>query len=214
MAERWNASGRIKAKFGDIAWNYSFVVTYHPDKCRVTFRPKVQLTFPSSFKQAKKDKYVKAWSEAVAKAFNNKWKLVPVDPQRCEQCKDGIDIRVRVKFVTSWTWTDDQEVTVHEGEDKGSNMTNWYLEDGDFGTTGKIGGVVHEVCHMLGLEDEYLNEKHYPGKKESDLPPDHADGIMDDPNKPVLDRHMEIMAFNKAKVNDHLPCPTYKLAKQ
>ncbi len=213
MPQRWKVSGRIKAKFGDIAWNYSYIATFHPDKCTVTFRPKVQLTFPSTFDQAKKDQHVKAWSRAIAKAFNDKWKLVPVDPQRCEQCQDGIKVRVRVKFVTSWTWTDDLEVTVHD-DNKRSNLTSWHLGDNRFSAAGTGEGVVHEIGHLLGLEDEYLDAKHYPGKKASDLHPDAANGFMGDTAKPVLDRHMEIIAFNRAKVNKHLPCPTYKLVKK
>ncbi|MCH9659911.1 MAG: hypothetical protein K0U54_03270 [Bacteroidetes bacterium] len=213
MAQRWNVGGNIKAKFGNVVVKYSYVMTYHPEKCSLTIRPKIQLTFPSTFTKAKKDGLIKAWNKAIAAAFNGKWKVVPVDPNRCEQCKNGIAIRVRVKFVTSWTWTDDFEVTVHDDNVR-SDVNNWHVKDKDFSATGTGGGVVHELCHMLGLEDEYVDESTYPGKKESDLPKGAKDGIMNNTSKPILDRHMEIILFNRAKLNEKLPCPTYKLAKQ
>ena len=168
------------------------------------FRVKIQLDAKDSGVKAKLKELAPKWKKSVQAAFN-KWKLVPEQPDKCCECKDGISLNFRPKFVIGWTWTDDHEVNVDWTSER-SNMLNWHIGDSRFGSS-PYGGVVHEVGHMYGLKDEYPD----PDSPKRTIAPEGAGSIMHTSSGSVLKQHIEDMVNNIAKVNDHLPCPKYKV---
>lgn len=211
---RWypSGSGPQNGWGGNVGWGWSFDATYHGETdCRLTFRPKLQLNFSSDFTDAEKSAFMTGVAAAVSAAFN-KWKIVPNAPANCEDCKTGVDVNVRAKLVADWTWTDDYEVSIDK-EGTRSNMTNWHTGDDRFTAAKSFIGVVHEMGHMLGLDDEYLDATYYPNRTAADLPADAAQSVMAGTSgaQQVLKRHMQTIAFNRANVDGHLPCATYNL---
>lgn len=200
---RWYPSGSISD--GKYGWSYSFDATYHPQKCRLGFRVKIQLNAKDSGVEGKLNELAPQWKQAVENAFNQ-WKLVPEDSSKCCECKDGIALHFRPTFVIGWTWTDDQEVKVDWTSDR-SDMMNWHIGDSRFGSS-SFGGVVHEVGHMYGLKDEYID----PDSPKRTIASEGAGAVMHTSGSgSVLKRHIEEIVNNIAKVNVHLPCPKYKV---
>jgi len=75
-------------------------------------------------------------------------------------------------------------------------------------------GVVHEVGHIFGLKDEYLDPINYPQKTPETLPPNANISLMGMNVGAVLTRHIEDIVLNRAKANSKkspLPCKPYKV---
>jgi len=199
---RWYPEGTIKDE--NVKWSYSYDATFHVFDCRLGFRVKVQLYADGSQEQKVRSQIkqlMPKWDQAVEAQFN-KWKLMPKDISRCWVCCKGIALTFRATFVDSWTWTDDQEVAVRPEAGR-SNMRKWYLGSPGV-SSAPYKTVVHEVAHMFGLKDEYRDPVYYPTRVE---PVDRHSSIMWDSSRgDILQRHIEDIVYNAAKIQHNLPC--------
>ena len=128
-------------------------------------------------------------------------KLVPDNPKDPDCCCDEIQLGFYV-FLTNQT-----KINPHHKVDKGNgwtgrpDMKHW----GDLNPD----TMLHEIMHMFGVKDEYLDGVAYPDKSQADLPSDAASGIMGNGGsaKPILDRHInEIVSKAQSKFNGSKGC--------
>lgn len=84
---------------------------------------------------------------------------------------------------------------------KRSDARNW-LKD-------KATVIIHEVLHLFGVIDEYLDKVNYPNKTEKDLPQNHSSSIMSntDGDANIYPSHLEqIIKLSEVKQNELKDC--------
>jgi RHS repeat-associated protein len=162
---------------------FSLFVNLHP----TTESAEAKLT-PELFAQ---------WEGAIKKQFNN-WRLV--NPH-CDSLDIVFDVHFEKDEPRPHSMT--QEVTVVYDHIRGS-MLKWMILDPRFSRP-PYRGVVHEIGHMFGLKDEYVDQDLYPNKGPNDLPADAADSIMNNTERgSILQRHISIITFVRAHARQYI----------
>ena len=215
---KWPVSGRI-ADGSIIQWNYQYSASLSGDtkdraKCKLTYTATIQLIIHGDTNLGQiVFMTLGSWRNAISEAMNN-WKLVSTD-NACRCCSE-IDIEFRVKFVginnrgeNVQINNKDYTVNIFPTADR-SNMENWYFGDPSL-SNNPYSTVVHEIGHIWGLKDEYLDGTFYPEKTVEDLPPNYDNSIMNDESKSFLPRYINEILYQIDNVQQHLPCASYEL---
>lgn len=82
-----------------------------------------------------------------------------------------------------------------------SDAKNWLID--------KATVIIHEVLHLFGVIDEYLDKVNYPNKTEKDLPQNHNSSIMGntDGEANIYPSHLEqIIKLSEVKQNELKDC--------
>jgi len=224
---RWLAEGSkyAEASRESIVSRWAFDAIFDDERCTLLFELDIRVNLRgtrgvegASVEKAKAvlQQLFPKWESSLEKEFNlGKWALVPQQPESCTKCFDGIHLKFAVHF------TLDQEKPVHRlvgvapwGRPiKRANVRYWgrVLDEPGFAEE-HYSTVLHEVGHMFGLQDEYYDPDKYPDRGRDDKPKDAKISVMYNPSYGfILKRHVELIAIERAKVNDHHPCPKYEV---
>lgn len=114
---------------GIFTWPYSYTVM--DDGVLIL---KIKLTFDEDIDRDEIPAVKRMWKKKIEAIWNNKFVAVN---------KSGRSLKLRLKIV----WGGPNEVYVHQTGK--THFRQWALD-------GSIGGIAHDVGHMIGLHDEYV----------------------------------------------------------
>jgi len=174
-------------------WEYKFDAEFFRETCVLQLQVNIELVgfdFDDKF-------HMRWWMDfdrRITKDFKGK-RLIPTNPNDPNCCCEEIALGFRVVLTNNTALPRHHEVALkivranlRNGVDRTKNprqtrMTEWH--------DSHPGIWLHEVIHMFGVKDEYVDPGLYPGTVEKDLPSDSSEGIMRDYTKPVLNRHID-----------------------